>query len=86
MLNNKKISAKKMQLSMLKPGEKGKITKIESTGCFKKRLMDMGVLVGEEVRVGKAAPMGDPIEVTIKDYYLLLRKSEASMISVEVFR
>ncbi|MCL6560068.1 MAG: ferrous iron transport protein A [Firmicutes bacterium] len=73
-----------MNLAALKPGEKGKITKMEVVGPLKRRLMDMGVLVGEEVRVEKVAPLGDPIEVTIKNYNLSLRKKEAQGILVEV--
>jgi ferrous iron transport protein A len=73
-----------MNLSMLKPGEKGKITKIGAIGPLKRRLMDMGVLVGEDVRVEKVAPLGDPLEVTIKYYNLSLRKREAEEILVEV--
>lgn len=73
-----------MNLSMLKPGEKGKIIKIGSIVQIKRRLMDMGVLVGEEIKVEKIAPLGDPIEVTIKNYNLSLRKKEAEGISVEV--
>jgi ferrous iron transport protein A len=46
--------------------------------------MDMGVLVGEEIQVKKVAPLGDPIEVTIKNYQLSLRKKEAEGIAVEV--
>ncbi len=72
-----------MTLAKLKPGERGRITKIGSIGPIKRRLMDMGVLVGEEVRVEKIAPLGDPIEVTIKNYSLSLRKKEAEGISVE---
>jgi ferrous iron transport protein A len=73
-----------MNLAMLKPGQTGKITKIGSLGPMKRRLMDMGVLVGEAVRVEKIAPLGDPIEITVKAYKLSLRKSEAEGISVEV--
>lgn len=73
-----------MNLAKLKPGEKGKITAIGSIGPLKRRLMDMGVLVGEEVKVLKVAPLGDPIEVSIKSYSLSLRKSEAEGIAVEV--
>ena len=73
-----------MNLAKLKSGEKGKIIKIGSIGPLKRRLMDMGVLVGEEVRVNKTAPLGDPIEVTIKNYSLSLRKKEAEGIVVEV--
>jgi ferrous iron transport protein A len=68
---------------MLKPGQSGTITKIGGLGPLKRRLMDMGVLVGEQVKVEKVAPLGDPIEVTIKQYNLLLRKKEAEGISVE---
>ncbi len=75
-----------MNLANLNPGEEGKITKIGSIGPIKRRLMDMGVLVGEKVRVEKVAPLGDPIEVIIKNYSLSLRKKEAEGISVEVVR
>jgi len=75
-----------MNLVMLKPGEKGKITKMGALGSLKRRLMDMGVLVGEEVQVEKIAPLGDPIEVTIKNYQLSLRKKEAEGIAVEVVK
>jgi len=75
-----------MDLSMLKPGELGKITKVGAIGPLKRRLMDMGVLVGEEVTVEKIAPLGDPIEVTIKNYKLSLRKKEAQGIAVEVIK
>lgn len=73
-----------MQLARMKPGQQGKITAIGSIGALKRRLMDMGVLIGEEVRVLKVAPMGDPIEVNIKSYNLSLRKKEAEGIAVEV--
>ncbi len=72
-----------MNLAKLKPGEAGRITKIGSMGPIKRRLMDMGVLVGEEVQVKKIAPLGDPIEVVIKHYNLSLRKKEAEAILVE---
>ncbi len=73
-----------MNLAKLKPGEKGKITAIGAIGPLRRRLMDMGVLVGEEVKVVKVAPLGDPIEVNIKSYRLSLRKKEAQGIGVEV--
>ena len=75
-----------MNLAMLKPGEKGRIVRIGSIGPLKRRLMDMGVLVGEEIRVDKIAPLGDPMELTIKGYNLSLRKREAEGISVEMCR
>ncbi len=73
-----------MNLARLTPGETARITAIGAIGPLKRRLMDMGVLVGEEVRVVKVAPLGDPIEVKIKNYSLSLRKKEAEGIAVEV--
>jgi ferrous iron transport protein A len=75
-----------MNLAKLQPGERGKITKIRAIGSMKRRLMDMGVLVGETVKVEKIAPLGDPIEITVKAYKLSLRKSEAEGIAVEVMK
>lgn len=75
-----------MNLAALQPGERGKISKIGAIGPMKRRLMDMGVLVGEVVKVEKIAPLGDPIEITIKNYKLSLRKSEAEGIAVEVIK
>jgi ferrous iron transport protein A len=71
-------------LSKLKPGQKGRITGIGAIGPMKRRLMDMGVLPGQEITVEKVAPLGDPIEVTIRSYNLSLRKLEAEGIAVEV--
>ncbi|MHB8058356.1 MAG: FeoA family protein [Desulfuromonadaceae bacterium] len=74
-----------MNLSNLKPGEQGRILKLDSSiGPIRRRLMDMGVIVGETIRVEKVAPMGDPIEVKIKSYSLTLRKNEAKGIEIEV--
>ena len=73
-----------MNLARLKPGETGRITAIGAIGPLKRRLMDMGVLAGEEVRVVKVAPLGDPMEVRIRNYSLSLRKKEAEGIAVEV--
>ncbi|TLM64260.1 MAG: ferrous iron transport protein A [Deltaproteobacteria bacterium] len=75
-----------MTLAKLKPGESGKITAIGAIGPLRRRLMDMGVLVGETVKVVKVAPLGDPIEVTVKSYQLSLRKQEAEGIAVEVVK
>ena len=72
-----------MTLADLKPGESGTIVKINVTGALKRRLMDMGVVGGTEIRVEKIAPMGDPIEVRIKSYALSLRRGEAKSIEVE---
>ena len=71
-------------LRELKPGEKGKITKIAGTGSIHRRLLDMGVVKGAEVEMERTAPLGDPVEVKIKGYHLSLRKDEAANIYVEV--
>jgi ferrous iron transport protein A len=75
-----------MNVALLKGGQKALITGIAATGSLKRRLMDMGILVGEEVRMEKTAPLGDPVEVLIKGYRLSLRKKEAEGIRVEVMR
>ncbi len=73
-----------MNLAELVPGTRAKVISIGVVGAMKRRLMDMGVVPGEAVRVEKVAPLGDPIEVTIKSYSLSLRKKEAEGILVEV--
>ncbi len=73
-----------MTLDELKPGQSGRITTIGVVGPLRRRLMDMGVLVGEEVKVIKVAPLGDPLEVSLKSYRLSLRRSEAQGIDVEI--
>jgi len=73
-----------MNLAKLKPGQSARITAIGAIGPLRRRLMDMGVLVGETIKVVKVAPLGDPIEVTVKSYQLSLRKQEAEGIAVEV--
>lgn len=74
-----------MNLSNLKPGQQGTILRLESSiGPIRRRLMDMGVIAGEQIKVKKVAPLGDPIEVTVKGYSLSLRKNEARGIEIEV--
>ncbi len=68
----------------LKPGEKGKITKVIGEGSVYRRILDMGITKGASVEVERVAPFGDPIEVKIKGYHLSLRKKEATNILVEV--
>lgn len=72
-----------MTLADLRTGESGIILKIQISGALKRRLMDMGVVPGTDVQVGKVAPLGDPIEVRIKSYALSLRLGEARLIEVE---
>lgn len=66
-----------------KIGETVKIVKLHGEGAVKRRIMDMGLTRGTEVYVRKVAPLGDPIEVTVRDYELSLRKADAEMIEVE---
>jgi len=74
-----------MNLSNLTPGQQGRIVRLDSCiGPIRRRLMDMGVIPGETIKVEKVAPMGDPIEVTVKSYNLSLRKNEARGIEIEV--
>lgn len=71
-----------MTLYDLKQGDKGIITKVRGRGAFRKRIMEMGFIVGKEVFVGKKAPLKDPIEYTIMGYNVSLRNSEAELIEV----
>lgn len=73
-----------MKLSDLKVGQTARILSINTKGVIRRRLMDMGVLSGEILRVEKIAPLGDPIDIVIKNYHLSLRKNEAEGIDVEV--
>ncbi|MCJ7855771.1 ferrous iron transport protein A [Lachnospiraceae bacterium NSJ-143] len=64
-------------------GSKVKVIKIEGQGAVKRRIMDMGITKGIEVIIRKVAPLGDPVEVTVRGYELSLRKADAQMILVE---
>lgn len=66
-----------------KIGETVKVVKITGEGAVKRRIMDMGVTKGVEIYVRKVAPLGDPVEVTVRGYELSLRKQDAEMIEVE---
>jgi Fe2+ transport system protein FeoA len=70
-------------LRELKPGEKGRVTRISGSGSVHRRILDMGVVKGAEVEMERVAPLGDPVEVKIKGYHLSLRKDEAANIYVE---
>ena len=66
-----------------KIGEAVKVIKLHGEGAVKRRIMDMGVTKGVEIFIRKVAPLGDPIEVTVRGYELSLRKADAEMIEVE---
>ena len=64
-------------------GETVKVVKLTGEGPVKRRIMDMGITKGVEIYVRKVAPLGDPVEVTVRGYELSLRKADAEMSSVE---
>ena len=64
-------------------GQTVKVTKLNCEGPVKRRIMDMGITKGVEIYVRKVAPLGDPVEVTVRGYELSLRKADAEMICVE---
>ena len=66
-----------------KPGETVKGVKLNGSGAVKRRIMDMGITKGVEVYVRKIAPLGDPVEFTVRGYELSLRKEDAEMVEVE---
>ena len=70
-------------LKEAKVGSTVKVVKLHGEGAVKRRIMDMGLTKGVEVNVRKVAPLGDPIEVTVRGYELSLRKADAEMIEVE---
>lgn len=64
-------------------GETVKVVKLHGEGAVKRRLMDMGITKGADIFVRKLAPLGDPIEITVRGYELSLRKADADMIEIE---
>lgn len=69
-------------LNELRPGERGAVTKLNGSGALRRRLVDMGIVPGTVVCVHKLAPLGDPIEIKVKQFNLSLRKQEAALIEV----
>ena len=66
-----------------KIGKTVKVVKLHGEGAIKRRIMDMGITKGTDVYVRKVAPLGDPVEVTVRGYELSLRKADAEMIEVQ---
>ena len=64
-------------------GDTVTVVKLHGEGAVKRRIMDMGITRGVEVKIRKAAPLGDPVEVTVRGYQLSLRKEDAAMIEVQ---
>jgi len=79
-----KATERSLPLHELKIGQRGTIVRVGGEGPAKRRMMDMGLVAGTEVKVERVAPLGDPIEIKIKGYHLSLRKEEAVQVQVEV--
>ena len=71
-----------MTLDEIKPAQTAKIARLRGDGATKRRIMDMGLTKGTEVTVRKIAPLGDPIELTVRGYELSIRKDEAAAIEI----
>lgn len=70
-------------LKEAKIGDTVRVVKLHGEGAVKRRIMDMGITKGIEVHIRKVAPLGDPLEVTVRGYELSIRKADAQMIEVE---
>ena len=73
-------------LKEAKIGENVRVVKLHGEGAIKRRIMDMGITKGVDVHVRKVAPLGDPVEITVRGYELSLRKADAEMIEIEYSR
>lgn len=71
-----------VSLDALEAGTHARVTAVRGSGALARRLMEMGVVPGAPVRVIKAAPLGDPLEIRVRNYHLALRRSEAQTVSV----
>ena len=72
-----------MTLRDARVGQTVQVVKLKGTGPVKRRIMDMGITKGQKIHVRKVAPLGDPIEVTVRNYELSVRKVDCEMIEVE---
>ena len=70
-------------LREVKIGETAKVVKLHGEGPVKRRIMDMGITKGAQIRVDKVAPLGDPVDLTVRGYHLSLRKSDLDKIEVQ---
>jgi ferrous iron transport protein A len=73
-----------MTLREVKVGQTAKVVKLTGTGPVKRRIMDMGITKGQTIHVIRVAPLGDPMEITVRNYELSVRKADAEMIEVEL--
>ena len=72
-----------MNLKEVKVGDTVKVVKLTGQGATKRRIMDMGITKGGEVYVRKVAPLGDPVEITVRGYELTVRKADAQCVEVK---
>ncbi len=70
-------------LKDIRPGQTARVRRLFGQGAVKRRIMDMGIVKGVEITVRNTAPLGDPMEVTVRGYELSLRKADAGLIEVE---
>lgn len=70
-------------LKQVKVGQTRTVKRVHGEGALRRRIMDMGITKGVEIYVRKVAPLGDPIEITVRDYELSVRKNDAELIEVE---
>ena len=70
-------------LKSVKIGDTVRVVRLHGEGAVRRRIMDMGLTKGTKVRIRKSAPLGDPIEITVRGYELSVRKADAEMIEVE---
>ena len=73
-----------MTLREVQVGQSAKVVKLHGTGPVKRRIMDMGITKGQTIHVIRVAPLGDPMEITVRNYELSVRKADAEMIEVEL--
>ena len=72
-----------MTLKEVKPGTTVLVTKVSGEGAIKRRIMDMGITKGSELYIRKVAPLGDPVEITVRGYELSVRKNDAQCVEVK---
>ena len=72
-----------MKLNEVEVGSTVTVKKIEGDGAYKRRIMDMGITKGVELYIRKVAPLGDPVEITVRGYKLSVRKNDAQCVEVE---
>jgi Fe2+ transport system protein FeoA len=73
-----------IQLHLLRPGQRGTITKVNGAAALRRRFVEMGIVRGETILIERNAPLGDPVAYFIKGYHLALRREEAAQIEVHL--